>query len=72
MDGTQDISGVEQVSICLRHVDDELKIHEDFVGLYALGSATGTFQMFSILYLFIKFYKLQNRLALLETSAIGL
>ena len=43
IDGTQDISGEEQISVCLRHVDDSLDVHEDFVGLYAIDSATGGF-----------------------------
>ena len=34
IDGTQDVSGVEQEAICLRYVDSDLLPHEDFVGLY--------------------------------------
>ncbi|XP_070403865.1 zinc finger MYM-type protein 1-like [Nothobranchius furzeri] len=41
MDGTQDISGTEQVSICLRYVDDGLEPKEEFVGLYEASSTTG-------------------------------
>lgn len=41
VDGTQDISGKEQESICFRHVDDDLTIHEDFVGLYNVSETTG-------------------------------
>ncbi|XP_014671819.1 PREDICTED: uncharacterized protein LOC106812448 [Priapulus caudatus] len=41
VDGTQDISGVEQESICFRHVDDNLHVHEDFVGLYELPITSG-------------------------------
>lgn len=39
IDGTQDISGVEQESICIRYVDHNLVPHEAFIGLYeVLGS----------------------------------
>ncbi|XP_041463845.1 uncharacterized protein LOC121414858 [Lytechinus variegatus] len=41
VDGTQDISGAEQESICFRHVDDNLIVHEDFVGLYELPNTSG-------------------------------
>ena len=41
MDGTQDISGTEQISICLRYVDADLEPREDFVGLYEASSTTG-------------------------------
>lgn len=34
VDGTQDSSGVEQESICIRHVDSDLNVREQFVGLY--------------------------------------
>ncbi|KAK0144414.1 hypothetical protein N1851_017198 [Merluccius polli] len=36
MDGTQDISGQEQESICLRYVDNDLKPHEEFIGIDSL------------------------------------
>ncbi|KAI6661467.1 Zinc finger MYM-type protein 1-like [Oopsacas minuta] len=32
VDGTQDVSGREQESICLRHVNSDLHVREDFVG----------------------------------------
>ena len=35
------MTGAEQISICLRHVDDDLIITEDFIGLYAVESTTG-------------------------------
>jgi len=38
VDGTQDISGVDQHSVCIRFVDEDLRPRE---GLYALTSATG-------------------------------
>uniref|UniRef100_A0A8C6NYU6 DUF4371 domain-containing protein n=1 Tax=Nothobranchius furzeri TaxID=105023 RepID=A0A8C6NYU6_NOTFU len=41
MDGTQDISGQEQESICLRYVDKDLKPHEEFIGLYGVPETTG-------------------------------
>lgn len=42
MDGTQDCGGVEQESICVRYVDENLEIHEVFVGLYEPETTTGT------------------------------
>ena len=41
VDGTQDINGAEQESICIHHVDDKLNVHEDFLGLYKAPSTTG-------------------------------
>ena len=41
IDGTQDVQGMEQESICIRHVDMDLTIHETFVGLYQITSTTG-------------------------------
>lgn len=41
MDGTQDISGQEQESICLHYVDNDLKPHEEFTGLYSVSETTG-------------------------------
>ncbi len=41
MDGTRDISGVEQEALCLRYVDTDLLVHEDFIGLYETTSTTG-------------------------------
>ncbi len=41
VDGTKDISGKEQESFCLRHVDSDLYVHEDFIGLYEVPSTTG-------------------------------
>ena len=37
VDETTDVSVKEQVSICLRHVDDEFKVNEDFIGYYETG-----------------------------------
>ena len=41
VDGTQDINRIEQESICIRFVDDDLHPHEAFVGFYAVGETTG-------------------------------
>ena len=41
MDGTRDVSGVEQEALCLRYVDTDLLVHEDFIGLYEATSTTG-------------------------------
>lgn len=41
IDGTQDISGKEQESICFRYVDHDLVPHEDFVGLYEVSGNRG-------------------------------
>ena len=41
VDGTQDLSGKEQESISVRFVDDELTVHEEFVGFYEPRSTTG-------------------------------
>ncbi|XP_047666557.1 zinc finger MYM-type protein 1-like [Tachysurus fulvidraco] len=41
IDGTQDVSGVEQESICFRYVDHDLVPQEVFVGLYEVSGTTG-------------------------------
>ena len=41
IDGTQDISGAEQESICVRFVDKDLQPKEEFLGLYQVSSTTG-------------------------------
>lgn len=41
IDDTQDITGTEQESICIRYVDDDLNVHEDFIGLYNVPDTTG-------------------------------
>ena len=41
IDGTQDVSGTEQESICLRYVDHDLVPHEVFIGLYEVPGTTG-------------------------------
>ncbi len=40
VDGTQDVQGQEQMSICIRHVNTDLEISEYFVGLYQVNSTT--------------------------------
>ena len=41
VDGTQDIQGKEQQSICLRYVSDTFDIKEEFLGLYNVDSTSG-------------------------------
>ena len=41
VEGTQDCSGTEHESICLRYVDNPLLVHEVFVGLYSPPNTTG-------------------------------
>ena len=36
-----DISGVEQESICIRHVDENLNIFETYIGLFKVTHTTG-------------------------------
>ena len=38
VDETTDVSNVEQVVVCLRWVNEMLKVQEDFVGLYEVAS----------------------------------
>lgn len=40
-DGTQDISGVEQESICLRFIDADLQPKKGFLGLFSVISVKG-------------------------------
>jgi hypothetical protein len=41
VDGTQDISGYEQESVCVRYVDNNLQVIEVFVGLFNPPDTTG-------------------------------
>lgn len=41
MDETSDVSCSEQVSISLQYVDDDLNIHEHFIGFYETNITTG-------------------------------
>ena len=40
LDGTQDVTGQEQESLCVRHVDENLNVFETFLGLYLSGENT--------------------------------
>jgi hypothetical protein len=40
-DGSRDVSGCEQMSTCIRYVDDNLLTHEEFVGFYQQINTTG-------------------------------
>lgn len=40
MDEITDLSNTEQMVFCLRYVDDSLEVHEEFIGLYSLGSTS--------------------------------
>lgn len=40
VDGTQDISGQEQESVCLHYVDHDLNPHEEFIGMYSVRKTT--------------------------------
>ncbi|XP_071847676.1 zinc finger MYM-type protein 1-like [Apostichopus japonicus] len=42
IDGTQDCTGREQESICIRYVDGNFDVREEFLGLYELSSTTGS------------------------------
>ena len=48
VDGTQDITRCEQESMCIRHVDDELQPHEEFVGFYKVEGTRGNMLATSI------------------------
>lgn len=41
VDGTQDCSGQEQESLCIRYVDENLEVNEVFVGLFSPPDTTG-------------------------------
>jgi hypothetical protein len=41
VDGTRDISGIEQECICLRHVDKDFQPVENFMGFYSTEDCTG-------------------------------
>uniref|UniRef100_H3AD30 DUF4371 domain-containing protein n=1 Tax=Latimeria chalumnae TaxID=7897 RepID=H3AD30_LATCH len=41
VDSTRDSSGKEQQSICLRSVDNDVIVHEDFVGFYEMTMSIG-------------------------------
>jgi hypothetical protein len=41
VDGTKDISGIEQEAVCIRYVDENLLPQEDFLGFYECQQTTG-------------------------------
>jgi len=41
VDGTRDVNGQEQESICVRYVTDDLFPNEAFLGFFAAESTTG-------------------------------
>ena len=41
LDGTWDVSGAEQESVCLHYWDHDLVPHKEFVGLYRVSETTG-------------------------------
>ena len=41
VDGTQYVQGMEQEPICVRYVNANYRVHEDFVGLYNIAETTG-------------------------------
>ncbi|XP_076311738.1 zinc finger MYM-type protein 1-like [Tachypleus tridentatus] len=41
VDGTQDVTGAEEEAICVRYVDENLDVHEIFLGLYSVSNTTG-------------------------------
>ena len=42
IDETTDSSNMEQVTLVIRHVTEELQVHEEFLGLYAVDSTDAT------------------------------
>jgi len=40
VNGTQNISGIEQQSICLRYIDDNLEPQQKFIGMYEIPETT--------------------------------
>ena len=42
-DETSDISNVEQLAFCIRSVDKNLKIREDFIGVHECDETTGLY-----------------------------
>ena len=47
-DETADVSNKEQLVICIRRVDDDLVIHEDFIGMHPLKDTTADHIVFMI------------------------
>jgi len=49
VDETTDVSSVEQLSLCIRYVDNNDKLNEDFLQFFAIHSLTGSDLATSIL-----------------------
>ena len=39
-DEAADISNKEQLVLCIRQVDDDLQVHEDFIGIHKIPNTT--------------------------------
>ena len=48
VDETTDLANTEQMVLCLRHVDDDLNVHEELIGLYSLESTSNDNIMLTI------------------------
>ena len=48
VDETADVSNKEQVVVCIRWVDDNFEVHEDFIGLYQVDS-TGAEKIYHVI-----------------------
>lgn len=44
VDETTDLSNTEQMVFCLCYVDDDLEVHEEFIGIYKLDSTSAEFK----------------------------
>ncbi len=42
VDDTMDAAKIEQMSVCVRYADEELKVHENFIGFYDMASTTAS------------------------------
>ena len=43
-----DLSNTEQMVFCLRHMDDQLDVHEEVIGLHSLESTSADSIVFTI------------------------
>ena len=48
VDETTDLSNTEQMVFCLSHVDDQLDVHEEVIGLHSLESTSADSIVFTI------------------------
>ena len=53
-DETVDVSNKEQLVICLRWVDDDLGVHEDFIGMHPL-EGTSSDQIVRVIQVLVTF-----------------